>query len=357
MTLYGGVTVYDGVMALIVFFCTIHGFWKGATWQIAPIMSLVLGYMIAMPMSVTTAHYFGAPPQNRLFALVTIYIGVSLVVYLMVRSFRAGIDKAKLTEFDKHIGALLGLVKGLLLTLAITVILLIYSATARDLILKSESSTIAAKIINAVYPILPQAMHQILRPYLQQLNGELPLDLHDGNAEGTLNNNILPDAQPLLTPTNARARRTYSDDDELPVAPPRRRSRPVVDEEEEVYPPARPPRRQSARYEDQDPQDDRRYDSAVKTNRRYSSDEQLMPDNSPRVRRSFRHPLRTTIRSRRRIPVVDCFRADDGLRKEKCQHFGSELFAKDGSSFFPATSFREEMATLSAELFQQTGRA
>ena len=65
MTLYGGITVYDGVMALIVFFTMVHGFWKGATWQIAPIMSLVLGYMIAMPMSVTTAHYFGDPPQNR----------------------------------------------------------------------------------------------------------------------------------------------------------------------------------------------------------------------------------------------------------------------------------------------------
>ena len=94
MTAIGGVTAYDGVMLLVVFFTTIHGFWKGATWQIAPIMSLVLGYMVAMPMSVTAAHYFGEPPQNRLFALVTIYIGVSLVVYLLVRSFRAGIDKA-----------------------------------------------------------------------------------------------------------------------------------------------------------------------------------------------------------------------------------------------------------------------
>ena len=61
MTGFGGVTVYDGVMALIVFFTTIHGFWKGATWQIAPIMSLVLGYMVAMPMSVTTVVVAGGP--------------------------------------------------------------------------------------------------------------------------------------------------------------------------------------------------------------------------------------------------------------------------------------------------------
>jgi len=269
MSIYGSVTVYDGIMALIVFYTTIHGFWKGATWQIAPIMSLVLGYMIAMPMSVTTAHYFGEPPQNRLFALVTIYIGVSLIVYLMVRSFRAGIEKAKLTEFDRHIGALLGLLKGVLLTLAITITLLIYSTTARDLILKSESSTIAAKIINTIYPILPQAMHQILSPYLHQLDGELPLDLHD--SDGTLNPNMLPDQNPAgLTPTNARAARAY--DDEVPAAP-RRRTRTVVDEDDEAYPPARPPRRRTPQYADPNEQDDRPVNSARRSNRRYDDEE------------------------------------------------------------------------------------
>ncbi len=276
MTLYGGITVYDGVMALIVFFTTVHGFWKGATWQIAPIMSLVLGYMIAMPMSVTTAHYFGDPPQNRLFALVTIYIGVALVVYLMVRSFRAGIEKAKLTEFDRHIGALLGLVKGILLTLSTTVILLIYSATARDLILKSESSTIAAKIINAVYPILPQAMHQILRPYLSQLEGELPLNLPQSDTDGNPVYNTLPDHVTTLTPTTNSSARRASDDDYAPL--PRRRTRTVVEEDDDGLPPAPLPRRRLTQSYDSEPRSNRRLDSAASSNRRYLPDDRELPD-------------------------------------------------------------------------------
>ena len=275
MTALGGVTAYDGVMALIVFFTTIHGFWKGATWQIAPIMSLVLGYMVAMPMSVTTAHWFGEPPQNRLFALVTIYIGVSLVVYLMVRSFRDGIDKAKLTEFDRHLGALLGALKGILLTLSITVVLLIYSTMARDIILKSESSTIAAKIINAVYPILPQAMHQLLRPYLHQLDGELPLDLHDSDSETLLNNTTLPKRGSPLTPTNSRARRVPIDD----FAPePTRRSRRVFNEEydDDGRAPARPPRRSSTQPDERDPQN-WRHDSATRSNRRDPTEDRDVP--------------------------------------------------------------------------------
>jgi uncharacterized membrane protein required for colicin V production len=172
-------TVYDGVMALIVFFTVVHGFWRGAVWQVAPIMSLVLGYMVAMPMSVTTAQYFGPPPTNRLFALVTIYILVSMVVYLTVRSFREGIDKAKLTEFDRHLGAILGGVKGVLVTLSATCILLIYFPMTRDMILKSESSTIAAQLISRIYPILPLAMHNILDPYLKQLD-QIGFETDDG---------------------------------------------------------------------------------------------------------------------------------------------------------------------------------
>ena len=289
MTALSGVTAYDGVMLLIVVFTTIHGFWKGATWQIAPIMSLVLGYMVAMPMSITTAHYFGEPPQNRLFALVTIYIGVSLVVYLLFRSFRAGIDKAKLTEFDRHIGALLGALKGVLLTLATTVGLLIYSTMAREIILKSESSTITAKIINAVYPILPQAMHQILRPYLHQLNSELPLDLHDDETDGSLNNSMLPQQAPALTPTNSNARRSTFDD-EAPI-PNRRARRTVIEDNYDNEPaPVRrapPARRRVPQYDDQDTQENWRRDSANSNSRRYRNDVPDVQDQSDvRDRRS-----------------------------------------------------------------------
>ncbi|WP_397570564.1 CvpA family protein [Schlesneria sp. T3-172] len=271
MTGLGGVTVYDGVMALIVLFTTVHGFWKGATWQIAPIMSLVLGYMVAMPMSVTMAHYFGDPPQNRLFALVTIYIAVSMVVYLLVRSFREGIERAKLTELDRHLGALLGALKGVLLTLSITVILIIYSTVARDLILKSESSTIAAKIINAVYPILPKAMHQILRPYLRQLDNELPLDLNVDD-DGQLNNTLLPERRMSLTPTSSATGTSTgsgrsSFDDFLPDS----RTRDEGDDDDDLYglPPARTPRRSIVPVEEYDSRSIR--EAATRTDRRPAS--------------------------------------------------------------------------------------
>lgn len=227
-------TIYDGVMGLIVLYTIVHGFWRGAAWQIAPIVSLVAGYMIAMPMSVTAAHYFGQPPLNRLFALVTIYILVSLTVYLFFRSFREGVEKAQLTEFDRHLGAILGGLKGVIVTLSATCILLIWFPPSRETILKSNSSTIASKLISTIYPVLPHAMHLILEPYLHKLGDQLPIELQDPhNAPGferattTTSRSqpkTLPRKQPRQPLDDGRSRlqpTSFDDDDAAPVRRPR----------------------------------------------------------------------------------------------------------------------------------------
>lgn len=244
-------TVYDGVMAVIVLYTVIHGYFRGAAWQTAPIISLVLGYMIAMPMSITMAHYFGAPPLNRLFALVTIYLLVSVTVYLMVRSFRNGIDKAKLTEIDRHLGAILGGVKGVLLTLVATCALLIYFPQMREVVLKSESSSVASKIISNIYPILPNAMHTLLDPYLKKLEEQLPIAEAGGNDGFQGSSGVpIPRSRPPAFPTPEasgsdspfRLDPTAALQDVIPTAPQARRA-PLRSTPEPLEPTTVAPRR------------------------------------------------------------------------------------------------------------------
>uniref|UniRef100_A0A7C2JZG3 CvpA family protein n=1 Tax=Schlesneria paludicola TaxID=360056 RepID=A0A7C2JZG3_9PLAN len=167
-------TLYDALMLLIVIVGVVQGAWRGMSWQVAPIASLVLGYIVAYPMSITAAQYFGKPPLNRLWAMIAIYAVVSLVVYLMVRSIRESLERLKLVEFDRHLGALLGAVKGVLFTVALTVGLITVSDDARDIILKSESVTIAARLMNTISPILPEQLNTLVKPYVQNLNEQLP---------------------------------------------------------------------------------------------------------------------------------------------------------------------------------------
>lgn len=166
--------LYDALMLLIVVVCAVQGAWKGMAWQIAPIASLVIGYLFAAPLSAQTAHLFGEPPSNRLIAMAAIYAGVAFAVYLLVRSIKVSIDKLQLTEFDRHMGFIFGAVKGVLITLIVTFGLVSVSSSARDFILKSESSVIAPRIAQQVAPILPDNIRKLIDPYLNALDPNHP---------------------------------------------------------------------------------------------------------------------------------------------------------------------------------------
>jgi hypothetical protein len=52
--------------------------------------------------------------------------------------------------------------------------LITISNDARDVILKSESVTIAARIMNTISPILPEQLNALVSPYVRNLNDQLP---------------------------------------------------------------------------------------------------------------------------------------------------------------------------------------
>lgn len=210
-------TLYDAVMLLIVIVALVQGAWRGMVWQLAPIASLILGYIVAYPMSITSAQYFGKPPLNRLWAMLAIYAVVSMAVYLFIRSLRESLEKMKLVEFDRHLGALLGGVKGVLFTVALTIGLITISDDARDIILKSESSTIAARLMNTISPILPEQLNTLVHPYVKNLNDQLPDIADNPTFEIPLPNlpNVLT---PSRTATNDRLAKPkrFDDDSDLP---------------------------------------------------------------------------------------------------------------------------------------------
>ncbi|HUQ69442.1 MAG TPA: CvpA family protein [Planctomycetaceae bacterium] len=213
-------TMYDALMLLIVIVAVMQGAWRGMVWQIAPIASLILGYIVATPMSVTAAQYFGAPPLNRLWAMLAIYAVVSMAVYLFVRSLRESLERMKLVEFDRHLGGLLGAVKGVLFTVALTIGLITISDDARDIILKSESVTIAARIMNTISPILPDQLNNLVKPYVKNLNDQLP-EIAD-NPTFELPLPTLPNVlTPPRTATNDRLAKPKRFDDDGDLPPPR----------------------------------------------------------------------------------------------------------------------------------------
>lgn len=209
------ISLYDGVMLTIVIVCVIQGALKGMAWQLAPIASLVVGYLFGVPLSTATAPWFGEPPLNGVFSLITMYMLVSLGVYLIARSLRDSIEKMKLVEFDRHLGALFGGVKGVLFTTVLTVALLCVYPSAAGMIVHSESRGVAENVIGFISPLLPKNVQDVIAPYLKPIE-DLPDDeprrpvVNHEDAENPHAPADTPDD--TFTPRRRRSQTIYEDD-------------------------------------------------------------------------------------------------------------------------------------------------
>jgi membrane protein required for colicin V production len=165
---------YDIIMLAVLAGCTFFGAWKGMAWQLASLGSLGASYVVALKFSDQLAPYLGErAPLNRWAAMLVLYVATSLGVWLAFRVIASFIDRVKLTEFDKQVGALFGLAKGVLLCVVITFFAVTLSETARNQVLHSRSGHYIAVLIDKADPVMPDEIHEVLGPYLHDLDRKL----------------------------------------------------------------------------------------------------------------------------------------------------------------------------------------
>ncbi len=177
--------IFDGVVLVVLILAIVHGRFKGMALQLAPIASLVLGYVVAFPLAPQLAPWFGdSAPMNFVLALLVLYLAVALGVYLIARSLKEYIIKFKLEEYDKHLGALFGGVKGLIFCLMMTFFSVALSANAREYIQDTHTGYAAAHIMDALHPAMPEELHDKLEPYIHSLDQDhMDLDHRHDHAE------------------------------------------------------------------------------------------------------------------------------------------------------------------------------
>ncbi len=193
--------VYDGLMLVILAGYMLFGLLKGMAWQVASLGSLVVSAMVAMHFSPAIAPWFSRQePWNRYLAMFVLYLATSLVIWLLFRLVRGAIDRVRLKEFDRQVGAMFGLAKGFLLCLLITFFAVTLSEPARQAVLRSRSGKFAAVVIRDAVPALPEEVREGLGKYIAEFDRKLdpntPADSKEG--ETPTREAIEKAAQPVL---------------------------------------------------------------------------------------------------------------------------------------------------------------
>jgi membrane protein required for colicin V production len=94
------------------------------------------------------------------------------------------IEKVKLKEFDRQIGAIFGLAKGVLLCVLITLFAVtLLSEPQRQAICNSRSGYYIAVLLDKADGVIPGELHQVLDPYIDRLDQQVPHEHTEGGFE------------------------------------------------------------------------------------------------------------------------------------------------------------------------------
>lgn len=168
---------YDLFMIVVLVGATLFGAMKGMAWQMASLGSIVLSYLVALSFSEPLAPMFHAQaPWNRFMAMAVLYVLTSFAVWFVFRIVAGAIDRIKLKDFDRQVGAVFGAGKGVLLCVAITFFAVTLSVSARNSVLKSRSGVYIAHLLNKADAVMPKELHDVLDPYMDRLERGLNPD-------------------------------------------------------------------------------------------------------------------------------------------------------------------------------------
>ncbi|QDT17878.1 CvpA family protein [Alienimonas californiensis] len=163
---------YDLAVAAILLFCMIRGAKKGFLWQLAGIAAVVLCFVFAETASLAIAPYLKIdPPLNRWVSMLLLYVACSFLCFAVARAMQNGLEKAKFEDYDRHLGGVVGLLKGGGIAVVVTFFAVTLSETLRPIVLASHSGHAAAVVMDKLSPVFPEELGKVLKPHLDEFHG------------------------------------------------------------------------------------------------------------------------------------------------------------------------------------------
>ncbi len=172
-------SLYDIVMLVIFFGAIWFGFWKGLSWQIASLAAIFVSYFVAVTFPDAIAPHISAEaPWNRFAAMLILFLGTSMVIWMIFASVSKSIKKMELKGFDRQTGAMLGAVKGAVLCMVVTMFSVsLMGQSARDAVHRSLTGGWVVSGMQMLSSFAPQGLSQYIDQSLPKLTndeGELP---------------------------------------------------------------------------------------------------------------------------------------------------------------------------------------
>ncbi len=168
-------SIYDLLMLAVMVGAILFGLWKGLAWQVASLAAIFVSYFVSLNFSHTLAPYISVEaPWNRFAAMLILFLGTSLVVWMFYGYIKSTIRRFRLRGFDAQAGGLVGAFKGVCLCMLITLFAVsVFGSNVRNSVVTSRSGGYIAGAINRINMMVPDEIHAVLDKHVQSFNQNL----------------------------------------------------------------------------------------------------------------------------------------------------------------------------------------
>ncbi len=169
--------IVDLAVLGVLIFCAVKGASRGLLSQLAWVVALLLCFKFAGTLAPAIEPMIGvAPPLKQWIAMLVVYVGLCLLSFVAAGMLSSWMEKAKVIDFDKHLGGLLGFVKGVVICMTAMFFAITMSEPMRQIVSKTYSGYAAAIILNHsqyLIPLLPEHSVQTVQKVIDEFNRRL----------------------------------------------------------------------------------------------------------------------------------------------------------------------------------------
>ncbi|MFN9720454.1 MAG: CvpA family protein [Planctomycetota bacterium] len=169
--------IVDLAVLGVLIFCAVKGASRGLLSQLAWVVALLLCFKFAGTLAPAIEPMIGvAPPLKQWIAMLLVYVGLCLLSFIAAGMLSSWMEKAKVIDFDKHLGGVLGFVKGIVICLTAMFFAITMSEPMRQIVSKTYSGYAAATILHHsqyLIPLLPEHSVPTVQKVIDEFNRRL----------------------------------------------------------------------------------------------------------------------------------------------------------------------------------------
>lgn len=169
--------IVDLVVLAVLLYCAVKGASRGLMSQLAWVVALLLCFKFSGSLAPAIEPMIAVePPLKQWIAMLVIYVGLCGVTFVASGMLSSWMEKAKIIDFDKHLGGILGFVKGVVICMTAMYFLITMSPSLRSIVSKTYSGYAAAVILNnsqVILKLIPEHAIPTVQHVIDQFNQHL----------------------------------------------------------------------------------------------------------------------------------------------------------------------------------------